>query len=166
MRSLVAIAALGLAIQLVPYGWWHDNPPVVSDAPWPSAEARELAVRACYDCHSNETRWPWYSYVAPMSWLVRRDVESGREAFNFSNWEDDDNEADDAVELIVDGSMPPGRYTMLHRDAELSDAEVAVLVDALEQLDRNGDDDSDNSGPGSDNSGPGSDNSGPGSGGD
>jgi hypothetical protein len=90
-----------------------------------------------------------------MSWLVRRDVESGRDAFNFSNWEDDDNEADDAVELILDGSMPPGRYTMLHRDAELSDAEVAVLVDALEQLDRNGGGDSDNSGPGSDNSGPG-----------
>jgi hypothetical protein len=147
----VVIGALFLAIQLVPYGWQHSNPPVVDDAPWPTAETRELAVRACYDCHSNETRWPVYSYVAPMSWLVRRDVEAGRDDLNFSNWEDDDNEADDAVEQIVDGSMPPSRYTLIHRDANLDDAEMAALIDALEQLDESGD----NSGPGSDNSGPG-----------
>jgi Haem-binding domain len=150
----VVLGALALAIQLVPYGWRHPNPPVVDDAPWPSAETRDLAVRACYDCHSNETRWPVYSYVAPMSWLVRRDVETGRDAFNFSNWEDDDNEADDAVEEIVEGSMPPTRYTLIHRDANLDDAEMAALIDALEQL-GDGGGDGDNSGPGSDNSGPG-----------
>jgi hypothetical protein len=139
----------------VPYGWRHSNPPVVDDAPWPSAEARELAVRACYDCHSNETRWPFYSYVAPMSWLVRLDVDTGRDELNFSNWDDDDSEADDAAEALVEGSMPPGRYTMIHRDANLSDAEIAVLVEALNAMDDQRGGDGDNSGPGSDNSGPG-----------
>jgi hypothetical protein len=153
----------------VPFGWWHSNPPVVRDAPWPSAEAREVAVRACYDCHSNETRWPVYSYIAPMSWLVRRDVEAGREELNFSDWDEFDGEADDAAETVVEGSMPPRNYTLIHRDANLSDAETATLVDALEQMEeaRGGD----NSGPGGgdgdgDNSGPGSDNSGRGGGDD
>ena len=133
---MLGLGALFLAIQLVPYGWSHSNPPVVDDAPWPSAEARELAVRACYDCHSNETRWPPHSYVAPMSWLVRADVDAGRDELNFSNWDEYDGEADDAAEQILEGSMPPGRYTLIHRDANLSDEEIATLVEALEQMGR------------------------------
>jgi hypothetical protein len=104
---VLGVAGLLLAIQFVPYGWWHENPPVTDDAPWPSEDARSLAVAACYDCHSNETEWPAYSYVAPMSWLVRNDVESGRDELNFSTWDDDDNDADDAAETIEDGEMPP-----------------------------------------------------------
>jgi hypothetical protein len=165
---LVVIGAAFVAIQFVPYGWDHSNPAVLEDAPWPSDEARELAVRACYDCHSNESRWPWYSYVAPMSWLVRRDVDEGREAFNFSNWERDGEAAEDAADQIEDGEMPPSRFTIIHRDANLTDEEQATLIAALEQMAENG---GDNSGPGSDNSGPGGgdddsdddDNSGPGS---
>jgi hypothetical protein len=128
-------------------------------------------VRACYDCHSNESRWPVYSYIAPMSWLVRRDVEAGREELNFSDWGDDGGEADDAAETVVDGTMPPRNYTLIHRDANLSDAEIATLVDALEQMDDGGGDNSGTGGGGGDNSGPGGgdddgDNSGPGGGGD
>jgi hypothetical protein len=55
-------------LQAVPYGWSHSNPPVTANAPWPSPQAESLARAACYDCHSNETEWPFYSYVAPMSW--------------------------------------------------------------------------------------------------
>jgi hypothetical protein len=142
---LLGAGAVFLAIQLVPYGWWHENPPVTQDAPWPSAQARELAVRACYDCHSNETRWPPHSYVAPMSWLVRADVESGRDELNFSSWDTDDNDADDAAETLLDGEMPPTRYTLIHPDARLSDEMVAVLVDALLAMEG---EDGDNSGPG------------------
>ena len=120
-----------IAIQFVPYGWWHENPPVIEDAPWPDAETEHIARVSCYSCHSNETDWPAYSYIAPMSWLVRRDVEAGRHKLNFSNWNDDSDEADDAVETIQDGSMPPDRYTLLHREARLSDAEAARLVAAL-----------------------------------
>lgn len=135
LRLLAIGVGLFLVLQLVPYGWWHDNPRVVADAPWPSAEAAALARTACYDCHSNETDWPVYSYIAPMSWLVRRDVERGREALNFSEWASGENDADDAADEVEDGAMPPSQYTMLHRDADLSDEEVAVLVAALEQMD-------------------------------
>lgn len=137
----IALGAFGVlvALQLVPYGWWHENPAVVQDAPWPDAETAELARGACYDCHSNETEWPVYSYVAPMSWLVRRDVENGREALNFSDWGEDAGEADDAAEELEEGSMPPSQYTPLHPAARLSDEEEALLIAALEALE-DGDD--------------------------
>jgi hypothetical protein len=133
----IALAALGtfLLMQAVPYGWWHKNPPVVQDAPWPDAESARIARESCYDCHSNETDWPVYSYVAPMSWLVRRDVEDGRDELNFSDWGRDDGEADDAVESVLDGDMPPSRYTRLHPGAELDADELQVLVAALRELD-------------------------------
>lgn len=134
----VAGAVVLVLLQLVPYGWWHENPPVVQDAPWPDEATAELARAACYDCHSNETSWPAYSYVAPLSWLVRRDVERGREELNFSRWDDDDNEADDAAESVEDGSMPPRQYELLHPDARLTADEVAELVTALQALDDDG----------------------------
>jgi Haem-binding domain len=94
-RRLLTRAGLGLLVvavllQLVPYGRDHTNPPVTQDAAWPDGRARELATAACYDCHSNQTRWPPQSYVAPFSWLLARDVEQGREALNFSTWDEDD----------------------------------------------------------------------------
>jgi hypothetical protein len=143
MRAVLRIGALCLgalllALQLVPYGRDHDNPPVTRDAPWPTAEGRRLAVAACYDCHSNETRWPLYSYVAPMSWLVQRDVENGRRELNFSEW---DGDADDAADAVEDGSMPPRSYTLLHPDARLSGEERAALLRELEALEEVGEDD-------------------------
>jgi hypothetical protein len=145
--GLIGVAVVFGAMQLVPYGWSHPNPEVTRDAPWPSEQARALAVDACYDCHSNETDWPIYSYVAPMSWLVRRDVEQGRDELNFSTWDEDDNEAEDAAETIEEGEMPPSRYTILHRDADLSDEEEQVLIDALLAMDEDRGDE-DNRGPG------------------
>lgn len=136
LRLLAAGVGVFLLLQLVPYGWWHSNPAVVRDAPWPSAEAASIARSACYDCHSNETDWPVYSYVAPMSWLVRRDVEAGREALNFSDWDEYDSDAHDAAEEVEDGSMPPRQYELMHSGARLSDDEIAVLVAALEQMDQ------------------------------
>ena len=135
LRTPVLIMlAVFVVMQLVPYGWQHPNPPVTDDAPWPGQRAAAIARAACYDCHSNETEWPVYSYVAPMSWLVRRDVEQGRDELNFSEWDDHDSEADDAAEAVMDGSMPPSRYVRLHPDADLSDAEVGDLVAALERM--------------------------------
>ncbi len=157
VRGAIGVGAVLLAIQLVPYGWRHSNPPVTLDAPWPSEEAEELARDACYDCHSNETDWPIYSYVAPMSWLVRRDVERGRDELNFSEWDEDDGEADDAAESVEDDSMPLRQYTLLHGDARLSDEEEQVLIAALEAMDDargGGDEEGDDEGE-DDNSGPG-----------
>jgi Haem-binding domain len=163
-RVLLAFGIVLIAIQFVPYGWWHDNPPVVDGAPWPDPAAEAVARSSCYACHSNETDWPLYSYVAPMSWLVRSDVESGRDEFNFSNWDRSDGDADEAVEMIEDGSMPPDRYTLIHRDASLSAEERDVLVSALLAMggeDNSGRGGDDNSGSGGD-----EDNRGPGSGDD
>ena len=162
---LGVVVGLFVLIQLVPYGWWHANPPVVKDAPWPDEESRRIARQSCYSCHSNETDWPFYAYVAPMSWLVRYDIQRGRKELNFSDWDRYSDEADDAVEMVREGDMPLDRYTWIHRDAALTQAERDHLVDALMQMAgaaRDGDDD--NSGPG--NSGDdGDDNSGTGSGG-
>ncbi|MGH9263079.1 MAG: heme-binding domain-containing protein [Acidimicrobiales bacterium] len=134
VRMLVfGLAGLFVLVQFVPYGRDHDNPPVTRDAPWIRAEGRRLAVAACYDCHSNETRWPWYSNVAPASWLVQNDVDEGRDELNFSEW-DRDQDADDLVESVTDGSMPPRAYLLAHPSARLSDAEKEELLAALDAL--------------------------------
>jgi mono/diheme cytochrome c family protein len=133
-RVLIAGLVVFLAIQLVPYGRDHDNPePDVDPVAWPTTEAANAFDVACADCHSNRTEWPWYSNVAPISWLVTRDVEQGRDSWNVSMGDGPD-EADDAIELIESGDMPPSRYLPLHPDARLSDQEQAELVAALRQL--------------------------------
>ena len=134
-RVFLAVALVGVGLQLVPYGWRHSNPPVVADAPWPDPTSRRLARAACYDCHSNEATWPVYSYVAPMSWLVRNDVEGGREELNFSTWGQGAGEVDEAAETIEDGSMPPRQYLVLHPAARLSTEEKHALVATLASMD-------------------------------
>jgi Haem-binding domain len=133
IAALVLLVAF-VAIQFVPYGWWHENPPVVSDAPWPDAQSRRIAHVSCYSCHSNETDWPPYAFVAPMSWLVRRDVQRGRDEFNFSDWDEYGEDADDAIEEIEEGNMPPRQYTLVHPDAKLTAAEAQVLANALNAM--------------------------------
>ncbi|MBM3943265.1 MAG: cytochrome C [SAR202 cluster bacterium] len=133
-RTIVlgAVAAILLlaAIQLAPYGRDHYNPPVTGEPAWKGAQTRALTVRACFDCHSNETVWPWYSNVAPVSWLVQRDVQEGRDELNFSQW-DAGQEGDHAAETVTDGSMPPRIYLLTHPAARLSDAERQVLAQGL-----------------------------------
>jgi hypothetical protein len=134
-RFLIVLAVIGLVlfglIQLVPYGRDHSNPPVLSEPGWDSTATRNLAVRACFDCHSNETVWPWYSNIAPMSWLVQRDVIQGREELNFSTWGRGEQEAEDIAEVIRDGEMPPMQYLLLHPGARLTDAEKEQLISGL-----------------------------------
>ena len=107
-------AALGIAlaavvgIQLVPSGRAHTNPPVRREPAWDSAATRALAVRVCFDCHSNETRWPWYTSIAPVSWLTQRDVDEGRAELNFSEWDRRQKEAREAAETVRARLMPPG----------------------------------------------------------
>ena len=83
---LLVVIGLFLVIQFIPYGKDYINPPVVSEPNWDNPQTRELAKKACFDCHSNETVWPWYSKIAPVSWLVYRDVVEGRQLMNFSDW--------------------------------------------------------------------------------
>ena len=129
--ALLTVIAAGIAIQLVPYGRSHENPAVVAEPDWDHPRTRELFSRSCLDCHSNETKWPWYSHVAPASWLVQRDVEEGRSHFNVSEWGREENHGDDAAELVRNGEMPPWFYLPAHPEARLSEAERAALVTGL-----------------------------------
>ncbi len=136
MRRIVRLLLLGLLgvfvlIQFVPYGRDHTNPPVSAEPNWDRPRTRALAADACFDCHSNLTDWPWYTNVAPMSWLVQRDVDQGRSTLNFTEWDRPQAEVDEVFEVISDGEMPPWNYTLTHRDARLSDAERRELIDGL-----------------------------------
>jgi hypothetical protein len=136
-KSLLGVASLvvlGLVVvaQVVPYGRDHSNPPVVAEPSWNSASTRALAERACFDCHSNRTQWPWYSHVAPMSWLVQDHVDEGRQVLNFSDWNRGNSEADEAAETVRDGEMPPRSYLLLHPEARLTAAEREQLARGLD----------------------------------
>ena len=133
-RIPLAIAVLLFAvIQVVPYGHPRTNPPVAAEPSWDSPETRELARHACFDCHSNETEWPLYSRVAPVSWLVQRDVAEGRAHLNFSEWNRPQKEADEAAEAVREGEMPMRIYQLMHAHARLSDADRQRLATGLER---------------------------------
>lgn len=133
MAVLLGLLAAGMVIQLVPYGRDRSNPPIVSEPEWSNERTRELFFQACGDCHSNETEWPWYSAVAPASWLVRWDVEEARSHLNVSEWgRREHDHADEAAEMVREGEMPLWRYLLLHPEARLSDAERNELIEGLE----------------------------------
>ena len=123
--------AVFLLIQLVPYGRTHRNPPVVQDVAWNSPGTEALARRACYDCHSHETRWPWYSAVAPLSWRIQTHVEQGREKLNFSRADRPQEEAHESAETVRRGTMPPQDYVFMHPQARLSLRERQALIEGL-----------------------------------
>jgi cytochrome c551/c552 len=128
----IILVGVFVLIQLIPYGHDHTNPAVISTPSWDSSQTQALAKRACYDCHSNETVWPWYSNIAPVSWLVLRDVQEGRQNLNFSDWNIYKGMASYAGVVIQRGSMPPAQYLLIHSDARLSDAEKQQLIQGLQ----------------------------------
>jgi hypothetical protein len=137
LKALVVVTAWLVGVfgimQLVPYGRTHSNPAVIQEPRWDSPRTRELAVRACYDCHSNETRWPWYADVAPMSWVVQRDVDTARSVVNFSSWDRTYDLAPYSGESVLTGNMPPAKYRMAHPEAHLSRAETLELARGLDE---------------------------------
>lgn len=133
IATRVVLGGFGLfaVMQLVPYGRDHENPPVVREPAWDRPATRALAVRACFDCHSNETKWPWYSRIAPVSWLVQHDVDEGRETMNFSRWDLAYEDATESAEAVLQGEMPMAVYVPLHPSARLSPEEKRALADGL-----------------------------------
>jgi mono/diheme cytochrome c family protein len=128
---VVAVAAAG-AIQFVPYGKNHTNPTVTAAPTWDSPKTRDLFARACANCHSNETTWPWYSTIAPVSWLIQSDVDEGREHFNASEYDPQSpRKARDAAEEVLSKEMPPWFYLIGHPEAKLTDAERLKFADGL-----------------------------------
>jgi len=129
--GLLSLLGALLLIQVIPYGRDHTNPPTTVEPAWDAPLTRDLAAAACFDCHSNQAEWPWYTSVAPLSWLTQRDVDGGRETLNFSEWDRPQTEAAEIPEVIREGGMPPWYYTILHGGARLSDAERDQLIEGL-----------------------------------
>ncbi|HEX3049138.1 MAG TPA: heme-binding domain-containing protein [Aggregatilineaceae bacterium] len=118
-----------LIMQFVPLTM--DNPAVVSEPNWDAPETRALAKDACFDCHSNETVWPWYAKIGPSRLLLWNDVHEGRGTFNFSDWQNNPMDLGELLEVIDEGEMPPWYYSMMHSNAKLSDSEKQQLMDGL-----------------------------------
>lgn len=126
--AFITIALGAVIIQFIPVPL--ANPPVVKtiDAP---AEVLNILRKGCFDCHSHETICPWYSKVAPVSWLMYRDINEARRKLNFSDWSYPDKKKKkklgEMIEEIKDGEMPPWFYLIMHSDATLTGKEKATL---------------------------------------
>jgi len=128
----ISVVIVGLAIQAIPYGRNHTNPPITGEPAWDSPETRALAVRGCFDCHSNEVDYPWYSQIAPVSWAVQTHIDSGRSKVNYSEWDRPQKKADESAETVKDGEMPPAYFTRFtHADARFTSAETQQLIEGL-----------------------------------
>jgi hypothetical protein len=128
----LALLILFILIQFLPIGRDHTNPPIVQEPNWDSPQTRELAKRACFDCHSNETTWPWYSNIAPVSWILEQHVTDGRKHLNFSDWgERRVREPEELAEVILEGEMPLRPYLPLHPEARLTADEKQALAQGL-----------------------------------
>ena len=132
LSVVVVVVIFAAAIQAVPYGRNHANPSARTEPRWDSERTRALTVRACFDCNSNQTVWPWYSNLAPVSWLTQRDVDEGRKALNFSEWDRRQDEARESAKTVRKGEMPPWFYAAIQPHARLTAAEQDALVRGLE----------------------------------
>jgi heme-binding protein len=134
MKKISAAALLGIAglIFIADSAWVRRTNPSSKGDFAASPEVGALLKRACYDCHSNETRWPWYSYVAPVSWLIARDVGSARRGLNFSEWDSyypatRRRKLQWINRVLRERTMPPWSYLMLHRSANLTEENLVTL---------------------------------------
>ena len=134
-KTLLAVAIILVVIQFYPVD--RSNPPATQKLEMP-ADIEQVMRRACFDCHSNETNWPWYSYVAPVSWLVSHDVQEGREHLNFSEWDKltekkKKKRLDEIVEEIEEEKMPLPIYVLLHPEAKISESELDMIREWVQQ---------------------------------
>jgi hypothetical protein len=132
LKLLLLVLIVFLGIQLVPYGRDHTNPRTVQEIKWNAPATRTLAQDGCFACHSNLTEWPWYTSVAPVSWLTQHDVEDGRAKLNFSEWQRPQKaNLAEVVDALRNNSMPPIQYRAFHSEARLSDAERQQLESGI-----------------------------------
>jgi hypothetical protein len=130
-KILIVLTVIIVGIQFIPVE--RNNPPVTGqiDAP---PNVLSILKTSCFDCHSNETTWPWYSYIAPISFLVSADVKDARKRVNFSEWDKYDAEKrakklDAIIEEVEEGEMPLSKYTLMHPNAKMDQAKIKVLKD-------------------------------------
>jgi hypothetical protein len=129
-RIGITLLVLLVAVQLIPVD--RTDPPITQEVKWDSPTTRSLAQRACFDCHSNETQYVWFDYVAPASWVVANHITDGRRALNFSTWDQPNSEYDEVSKQIKSGDMPLWDYVLFHPNADLTAAEQAELLSGLQ----------------------------------
>ena len=127
--ALLVVAVVLVGMQAIRPS--RDNPPVTGDLDAP-ADVKLVLRRSCYDCHSNETRWPWYTNIAPVSWLVANHVKEGRAELNFSQWSSyepkkREHKLEEIEDEVREGEMPIGNYVWIHGDAKLSEADSKLV---------------------------------------
>src|SRR5450759_4922065 len=128
---LGALLAVFVLIQFAPYGRDHTNPPVTAPFKWSSAQAKAIAKRSCYECHSNKTKSWWAIKIAPFSWLAQHDISAGRARVNFSEW--NGGLSAQGLQHALAHGMPPLQFTLLHPGAKLSAAEGQQLLAGFQQ---------------------------------
>lgn len=137
LRRILIALSIGIiafvVIQFVPYR--VTNPAVQHEPKWDSPRTRQLAVAACFDCHSNETKTAGWEDIAPLSWWITNHVKDGRAKLNFSEWGTNGGRPEKAAETVSNGSMPPGYYTWfgMHGVAKLTPAERRELASGLQK---------------------------------
>ena len=130
-KILLVLTVIIIGIQFIPVE--RSNPPVTGKIDAPS-NVLSILKTSCFDCHSNETIWPWYSYIAPVSFLVSADVKNARKRVNFSEWDkyDDEKRAkklNAIIEDVEEGEMPLSKYTLIHPDAKMDQVKIKILKD-------------------------------------
>jgi mono/diheme cytochrome c family protein len=133
LSGIAVLFLVFVLIQFVPYGRDRSVGASTGEPQWATARTRELMVDACFSCHSNETEYPVYASIAPISWMIQDHIDEGRSKVNYSNFATDPGDADETIEVLQEGEMPPASYTRfgLHPEAKLSEAELRELIDGL-----------------------------------
>lgn len=134
-KVLLGILALFILLQFWPVD--RSPPPVTGEIQVPQ-DVKAVLVESCYDCHSSETVWPWYGYVAPVSIFLSHHVQEGREHLDFSNWDAydadrADHKLEEVAEMVDEGEMPLKSYLLLHGDARLTPDEVMLILTWVEE---------------------------------
>jgi hypothetical protein len=133
--SLIVLVVIIIALQFVPIKVPENSPVTENDliaGGYASEGIQKILKTSCYDCHSNQVQFPWYSRVAPVSWLLANDIEEGRRNLNFSEWKKYSKrnmigKLEDIQDEVTSGAMPLGKYTLIHRDAKLSKEQIVLL---------------------------------------
>ncbi len=129
LKIFLLLAAILVLIQFVPVE--KTNPPILKEPNWDTQKTRNYAVRACFDCHSNETVWPGYASIAPISWFVVGHVMDGRKHLNFSQWKS--KSSDKIIEELKEREMPLKSYLLLHPSSKLSDKELSEFIEGMKK---------------------------------
>lgn len=146
MLKKIGLVILAIVVILQFFGIDKENPPIVAEKDFiirttPPETIKTILKNACYDCHSNETKYPWYSGITPIDWWLKDHIDEGREELNFSEWADYSvkkqiHKMEECWEMIEEDEMPLSSYTITHREADLSEDQKKLLIEWFKDLEK------------------------------